>query len=426
MIKLITLGAVCFVTAAGAEAQTPAQQTYAFTNVNVVPMSSETVLRNQTVIVQNGRITALGLATSVKVPQGASRIDGRGKYLMPGLAEMHGHIPGQNVQFAERVSFLYVAGGVTTVRGMQGHPNQFELRKRINAGELIGPRMFLSSPPLSGNSVADAATAETLVRNYKNAGYDLLKIHEGLRPEVYDRIVATAREVGIEFGGHVPNEVGILNALKARQTSIDHLDNYVDVIDSEMDIPALVQQTVAAGVAQVPTMPLWEVLRGLHDPATMMNRPELRYMPPQMVEGWRNQVANIRGQANEQAAAREIELRNKLLKAMSDAGAFLLLGSDAPQLFSVPGFSVQREMETWAAAGISAYKILQAGTTSVARYLHDEANSGTVSVGKRADLLLLNANPLQDIRNLGQKSGVMVNGRWLPWADIEKRLLEQG
>jgi imidazolonepropionase-like amidohydrolase len=423
MKTLIRIGAITMMMASAAQAQT--QGTYAFTNVNVVPMSSERVLDNQTVVVRNGKITALGPAASVKVPAGATRIEGRGKYLMPGLAEMHGHIPGQNVPFAERVAFLYVAGGVTTVRGMQGHPNQFELRKRINAGELIGPRMFLSSPPLSGNNVADVATAETMVRNHKSAGYDLLKIHEGLRPEVYDKIVATARAVEIEFGGHVPNDVGVVKALEARQTSIDHLDNYVDVIDSEADIPALVEQTVKAGVAQVPTMPLWEVLRGLHDPATMMDRAELKYMPAQMVDGWRNQVANIRGQTNPQNAMREIELRNKLLKAMSDAGAFLLLGSDAPQLFSVPGFSVQREMETWAEAGISPYKILQAGTTSVAKYLKDEANSGTVAVGKRADLLLLDANPLRDVRNVAKKSGVMVNGRWLPWPDIERKLLAQ-
>jgi imidazolonepropionase-like amidohydrolase len=326
------------------------------------------------------------------------------------------------VQFAERVAFLYVAGGVTTVRGMQGHPNQFELRKRVDAGELIGPRMFLSSPPLSGNNVADVAAAETTVRNYKTAGYDLLKIHEGLRPDVYDRIVATAREVKIPFGGHVPNDVGVLKALEARQTSIDHLDNYTDVIQNDMDIAPLVEKTVRSGVAQVPTMPLWEVILGLHDPATMADRPELRYMPEQMVQGWRNTVGNIRGQANIENATREAEVRNKLLKAMSDAGAFLLLGSDAPQLFSVPGFSIQREMEAWAAAGISPFKILQAGTTSVAQYLGDAANSGTVGVGKRADLLLVDANPLQDVRNVARKSGVMVNGRWLPWADIEKRL----
>ncbi len=396
--------------------------TYAFTNVNVVPMTNETVLSNQTVVVQNGRITAVGAAGAVKVPQNAVRIEARGKYLMPGLAEMHGHIPGQNVEFAERVSLLYVAGGVTTVRGMQGHPNQFALRRRIEAGELIGPRMFLSSPPLSGNSVGDVAAADATVRNYKSAGYDLLKIHENLSREVYDEIVATAREVNIPVGGHVPNDVGILAALEAKQGTIDHMDNYTDVIDSELDIPGLAEQTVKAGVAVVPTMPLWEVILGMHDPASMMNRAELRYMPPQMVEGWRNQVASIRGQADQEEGAREVELRNKMLKALSDAGAILLLGSDAPQLFSVPGFSIQREMETWAAAGIKPYKILEAGTTAVAKHLGDAANSGTIAVGKRADLLLLDANPLQDIRNVAVKSGVMVNGRWLAWPEIQEKL----
>jgi imidazolonepropionase-like amidohydrolase len=398
--------------------------TYAFTNVNVVPMTSETVLADQTVVVQNGRITAVGPANRVTVPAGATRIDGRGKYLMPGLAEMHGHIPGQNVQFAERVAFLYVAGGVTTVRGMQGHPNQFELRKRIDSGEIIGPRMFLGSPQLSGNSVGDVATAETVVRNFKNQGYDLLKIQEGLASDVYARIVETARAVNIPFGGHVPNAVGVEGVIAARQNTIDHLDNYPEAIQNDQDIARLAQQTVKAGVAVVPTMPLWEVLRGLHDPATMLTREELRYMPPQMVQGWQNTVNNIRNQANPMDAAQEIDERNKMLKALSDAGALILLGSDAPQLFSVPGFSIQREMESYAAVGMSPYKVLQTGTTNVAKYFNDEANSGTVAVGKRADLLLVDANPLRDVRNVAKKSGVMVNGKWLAWSEIQKRLLE--
>ena len=419
-MRITTILSVLVALSSAAHAQQAG--TYAFSNVNVVPMTSEQVLADQTVLVQGGRITAVGPARSVRVPAGALRIDGRGKYLMPGLSEMHGHIPGQNVPFAERVAFLYVAGGVTTVRGMQGHPNQFELRKRIESGELIGPRMILSSPPLSGNTVGDVAAAEAAVRNYKSAGYDLLKIHENLSAEVYQRIVATARVVGIPFGGHVPDAVGVHGALDARQVTIDHLDNYVEAIQSEADVARLVAKTVESGVAVVPTMPLWEVLRGLHDPEAMMQRPELRYMPEQTVAQWKNTVANIRGQTNRETAAREIELRNRLLKALSDGGAIVLLGSDAPQLFSVPGFSIQREMETWAEAGISPFKILQAGTTAVARYLNDEAGSGTVSVGKRADLLLVDANPLADVRNVARKSGVMVNGRWLAWPEIEARL----
>ena len=419
-MRITTILSVLVALSSAAHAQQAG--TYAFSNVNVVPMTSEQVLADQTVLVQGGRITAVGPARSVRVPADALRIDGRGKYLMPGLSEMHGHIPGQNVPFAERVAFLYVAGGVTTVRGMQGHPNQFELRKRIESGELIGPRMILSSPPLSGNTVGDVAAAEAAVRNYKSAGYDLLKIHENLSAEVYQRIVATARAVGIPFGGHVPDAVGVHGALDARQVTIDHLDNYVEAIQSEADVARLVAKTVESGVAVVPTMPLWEVLRGLHDPEAMMQRPELRYMPEQTVAQWKNTVANIRGQTNRETAAREIELRNRLLKALSDGGAIVLLGSDAPQLFSVPGFSIQREMETWAEAGISPFKILQAGTTAVARYLNDEAGSGTVSVGKRADLLLVDANPLVDVRNVARKSGVMVNGRWLAWPEIEARL----
>src|SRR5687767_4810754 len=197
-------------------AQTTAQEPVTvFENVTVITLDRDGAVPGQTVVVRGEKIVSVGPANRSKVPANATRIDGRGKYLMPGLAEMHGHIPGQNVPFAERVSFLYVAGGVTTVRGMQGHPNQFAVRKRIESGEIIGPRYILGSPPLSGNNVGDVATAESIVRTFKNAGYDLLKIHEGLRPEVYDKIVATARELNMPFGGHVPNDVGVLGALAA-------------------------------------------------------------------------------------------------------------------------------------------------------------------------------------------------------------------
>ena len=403
-----------------------AQQPVAFVNVNVVPMDRERVLTDQTVIVENGKITAVGPAARTTVPANAVRVDGRGKYLTPGIAEMHGHVPQANptaLLTPENVLFLYIAGGATTVRGMQGHPSQLQLRQRVERGEIIGPRLYLSAPPLSGGNTADVATAEQKVRDAKQAGYDHLKVHEDLTKPVYDAIVKTAREVGLEWGGHVSVHVGVRGAIAAKQSTIDHLDDYVEGLEGdESKIPELVKLTKDAGIANVPTMPLWEVILGLHDPAPMNNRPELRYMPPQTRQAWADRVRTTFAAADKAAVQNQITLRNRILKALSDAGTMILLGSDAPQLYSVPGFSLQREMETMVAAGMTPYQVLASGTINVARFHKNESETGTVAVGRRADLLLVDGNPLQDIRNMSRKSGVMVKGRWLPWSEIQERL----
>jgi imidazolonepropionase-like amidohydrolase len=401
-------------------------QAVAFVNVSVVTMDRDRILTDQTVVVQDGKISAMGSAARTAVPANALRVDGRGKFLLPGLSEMHGHIPQANpnaVFTPETVLFLYIAGGATTVRGMQGNPSHLPLRQRVESGEIIGPRLYLSSPPLSGNNATDAAAAERLVRDAKQVGYDHLKVHEGLTKEAYDAIVRTAREVGLPWGGHVSVHVGVLGALAAKQSTIDHLDDYVEGLNGdESRIPVLAKATKDAGVANVPTMPLWEVILGAHTPASMNDRPELRYVPPQMRQAWENRVGPTHAGANRAAVQKEISLRNRMLKALSDEGAVILLGTDAPQLYSVPGFSLQREMETMVGAGMTPLQVLQSGTVNIARYYGIESETGTVAVGKRADLLLLEANPLQDIRNVARKAGVMVRGKWLPWSEIQQRL----
>ncbi len=172
-----------------------AQAPVVFENVTVVPMDRDRVIERQTVVVRDGRIAEIGPAGKVRAPAGATRIEGRGKYLMPGLAEMHGHLPGPQTppEVTENILFLYVANGVTTVRGMQGHPSQLELRRRVAEGSLLGPALYLAGPALSGQSAPSVEAAQRMVREQKAAGYDLLKIQEGLSREVYDAIVAAAK-----------------------------------------------------------------------------------------------------------------------------------------------------------------------------------------------------------------------------------------
>lgn len=404
--------------------QAPPGSVVAFVGVHVIPMDRERVLEDRTVIVRDGRIAEIGAADRVAVPEGATRIDARGKYLVPGIAEMHGHLPGPSAppDLAEDILFLFVANGVTTVRGMQGQPNQFALRDRIERGELIGPTLYLGSPPLAGRSAPDPGTAARRVREFRAAGYDLLKVHEGLALATYDAIAATARELGIRWGGHVADDVGLLHAIRAGQASIDHLDGYVEEIgDDESRIPALAATARQAGTWHVPTMALWETFLGT-PVDTLQAYPELRYMPRTMVENWADQVRNMQSGLDSARATRERDLRRRVLEALDDAGAGILLGSDAPQLFSVPGFSLHREMRVMAEAGLTPYRILESGTRNVAAYFDALDRFGTVEVGRRADLILLEANPLEEVGNLRRRAGVMVRGRWIPESEIRQRL----
>ncbi len=418
----------------------------AFVGVNVVPMDSERVVENQTVLVENGHIAALGPAGEVEIPEGATGIDGAGKYLMPGLAEMHGHLPNPDLPAAvtENVLFLYVANGVTTVRGMQGHPTQIQLRARIDSGELVGPRLVLGSPSMSGGSVTTVEDGERLVREYKAAGFDLLKVHENLSPEVYDAIAATAKEIGIPFGGHVTDTVGLFHALSAGQTTIDHLDNYVEALVPEGQapsdapgllgaeqllsrideslLPQLVQATLDADASVVPTMVLWEsgIYATRPSAELLAERTEVRYMPKDMVERWVQSVDERVSSSDPELLRRLAELRRRILAALHEGGARILLGTDSPQIFSVPGFSIHREMQFYVDSGMSPYEVLSSGTRVVGDYFGE--NFGTVTVGESADLILVDGNPLEDVKNVSRISGVMARGKYVSREEIEKRL----
>jgi cytosine/adenosine deaminase-related metal-dependent hydrolase len=431
-----------------AQPSEPATGVVAFVGVNVLPMTEtgERILPRHTVVVQDGRITAVGPADQVQVPAGAVRVEGQGRYLMPGLAEMHGHIPGpQNPQYAENVLFLYVSNGVTTVRGMAGHPYHLELRERVERAELLGPTIYAAGPGFGGGNVPDPEAAERLVREQHAAGYDLLKVF-GISREAYARMAQTAHQLGIPFAGHVPASVGLEGALEHRQSSIDHLDRYVEflvrdnadiearqvgffgsgVVDlvDPAKIPVAAQRTREVGIWNVPTLSLVEHLASAEPPEQMIQWPEMRYMPQQVLDGWVRSKHDFQGREyfQPEAAQRLVEVRRQLTRALHDAGAPLALGSDAPQFFNVPGFSIHHEMEMMVGAGLTPYEVLVTGTRNPALYFETPAEFGTVEVGRRADLILLEANPADDIGNVRRRAGVMVRGRWLPEAEIQQRL----
>jgi imidazolonepropionase-like amidohydrolase len=374
------------------------------------------------------------------VPSGATRVDGSGKFLMPALAEMHAHIPGGNAPDAavERTLYLYVAGGVTTIRGMLGDPRHLTYRERAAKGEIVSPRIFTSGPSFNGKTAPTKDVAVEMVTAQKKAGYDLLKIHPGVPREAFDAMAAKADELKIPFAGHVPAAVGLHRALEAKYRSIDHLDGYVEALVKsdttsqffgvnlmkevdEAGIPALVKATKASGVWQVATQVLLDNLLNDEKTEAMQAWPEMKYMPAADLKGWIAQREKFQ-QIPSDERKKLLTIRRRLIKDMHDAGVPFALGSDAPQLWNVPGFSIHRELQSMVAAGLTPYQALKTGTANVGEYFG--TTDGVVAAGRRADLLLLDANPLDSIANSSRIAGVVVNGRWLPKGEIDKRLAE--
>lgn len=417
-----------------------------FTNVNVLPMTSDEVLASRVVVVEGGVITAVGPAGEVGVPQGASVINGRGGFLMPGLAEMHAHVPpGANPprEEVEDILFLYIANGITTIRGMLGSPYQIPLAGEIERGEVLGPNFYVGAPSLNGRSAPTPEAAETLIRTHKEAGYHLQKIHPGVPRAAWDRMVEVAREVGLTWAGHVPADVGLVHAIETGMSTVDHLDGYVQAIASD-DVQAqvnagtislgglargvddarlaeVIQLTIDRDVYVVPTMYLWENLYGSPDADRILLQPEMKYVSPRTREGWR-----FRAGSGREGADVYLALRKRVLKELSDAGAGILMGTDSPQLFNVPGFALHRELQVMSDAGMSNYEILKSGTVTVGRYVAShlglDGNFGTIVEGQRADLVLLGSNPLVDLASLFDRVGVMVGGRWVGRAEIDAGL----
>ena len=308
-------------------------------------------------------------------------------------------------------------------------------------GEIVSPLIYTSGPPFNAKTASTQEMAVEAVIAQKKAGYDLLKIHPGVPRDVFDALAAKADELKIPFAGHVPAAVGLMRALEAKYASIDHLDGFVEALTKdpsapsaffgtnlmndvdESKFPGLVSAAKAAGVWQVPTQVLLDNLLNDMSIEDLARRPEIKYMPPETIKNWIGQKEKFQ-QISPAERAKLLGLRRRFIKALFDAGVPFALGSDAPQFWNVPGFSAHRELRSMVDAGLTPYQALRTGTANVGLYFKTEATTGTLAAGKRADLLLLDANPLQNIDNSLKIAGVMVNGRWLSKAEIDKRLAE--
>ena len=406
----------------------PAPRPCAFVHTNVIPMNEERLLSDQTVVVENGVITQIGPSKTAVIPRGACRIDAKGKFLIPGLADAHVHL------LSPTELPLYLANGVTTVFNLDGHPAHLLWRKEIARGEMVGPTIFTTGPIFERARTAEEDVR--LVDMQADAGYDAVKIYNAVSKAEYPALIAEAKKRNLLLMGHVARGPDFEMTLQSGQ-SIAHLEEFTytffnpqhddhnaHIVYDENRIPEAVRLTKDAGIYVTATLSTYAtIVQQATDLDAFLKTPELKYLPPWTQAQYQPSANRYKNGFSADSYPRirtSLAFQRKLLKALFDAGVPLMCGTDAPEVGPMPGFGIHGELQEFVNDGLTPYQALRSATVNVARYLRQDGEFGTVEKGKRADLVLLDGNPLIAIASTRKVAGVMVRGSWLPQVQLAR------
>ncbi|GAC1634262.1 MAG: amidohydrolase family protein [Candidatus Acidiferrum sp.] len=443
----------------------PQSSVLAVVHVTVIDMTGAAPSPDQTVLIDKGKIIALGSYSSISIPYGANTIDGRGKFLIPGLNDMHVHLTGAGEPAGSREFFLplLLANGITSVRDMGGYLDYLiSLRDEINEGKRIGPRIVFAGPYLDGDPpsfqpslvVTNRKQAMDDIHSLAGKGVDFIKVQSQLSRPAYFAIAQTCRDEHVTFSGHVPDRVTAFEAADAGQRSIEHLTCELRACssrESELMRKQFRVPTTRATQAQSKARQLagqWEVLGSYsaeraaalmekfreqqtwQTPTLILlrndafpvpefhlpNDPNAKYVPVKFLEGWGKthdqQMKNISAEEFSIRAAM-LEKSQALVGWMQKSGVKILAGTDSAAPYVIPGFSLHEELALLVKAGLTPMEALQAATRNPAEVLGHLDSKGTIAVGKYADLVLLDANPLADIHNTQKVRAVILSGKLL-------------
>ena len=452
----------------------PHPATIAIIHATVIDATGAPPKPNSTVLIDGEKIFAVGPDSSIEIPSNARLINATGKFLIPGLADMHIHLTGAGEPAGSRefILPLLIANGITTVRDMGGDVAQLKkLKKEIESGDQLGPQIFFTGPYLDGNPpyfqpsivVVTPAEADAAVRKLKSEGVDFIKVQSGLKPDAYFAIAEAAHKENIRFVGHVPDSISAAQASDAGQASIEHLTGILlscssreaelrqqqlnppphketprqtsvrqrawqqGVLDTYSPEKAhqLYAKLLANHTWQVPTLPLLIELAFLTPATDRANDPNLKYIPQNLQKIWKQGRAE--SLANKTSG--DFLLRTRLveasLKAVGDmhaAGIPIMAGTDSTAPNLVPGFALHDSIADLFRAGLTPMEALQAATSKPAEFLNRATEQGTIAPGRRADLVLLDANPLADIHNTERINAVILKGKFLDRAALDALL----
>jgi imidazolonepropionase-like amidohydrolase len=465
---------VCLLACACGKRELPAEAALAITHVTVIDMTGAAPQPDMTVVVVRDHIAAISSSAEANPPRNATIVDGSGKFLIPGLADMHVHLTGAGEPDGSRkfIIPLLLANGITSVRDMGGYLDSLlPLRREIEVGKRLGPRIILAGPYLDGNPpafqpslvVTNGAQASDDVRDLIQRGVDFIKVQSHLSRDVYFAIAAACKSHHISFVGHVPDRVTAAEASAAGQRSIEHLtcvlracsvnepklmreqflaaagkekgvSSPVRQLDwlsellrsfSEAKAQGLIAEFVANGTWQTPTLIVLRQVSFSAENLAQRDDPRMKYIPRMVLDRWKKNAQ----QDAASASAREYSLRKELMEKsehlvgeMQQSGVKILAGTDTAAPFVYPGFSLHEELALLVQAGLTPMQALQAATSRAAEFMGKSATQGTIEKGKVADLVLLDADPLADIHNASHISAVVVRGRLLDRATLDALL----
>ena len=450
LTALLILPVLLFAQAKPDHAQVP----IALTHVTVIDVTGGPARRDTTVLIAGDRITAIGVSANISVPADAKVVDGTGKFLIPGLWDMHVH------WYIRDTFTLFIANGVTGVRQMFGNSNLLRWRDQIAKDSLLGPRMVVASPIIDGpdpvwpNSIAVSNEEEgrKAVRRVKQWGADFVKVYALLPRDAYFGIAAEAKQQGITFVGHAPFSVSPGEASDAGQKSIEHLTGImIECSDKETELKDKLVKADSPGARgrvqataletydekkaaelfarfvknqtwQCPTLTVLRSSAYLGD-ENFRRDGRLRYVPRLVQQRWSLRIVN-RNDGDNGGDKKVFQKQLEIVGAMRKAGVPILSGTDTGNPFCFPGFSLHEELALLVIAGLTPVEALQSATLNPAKFFGLDKTLGTIEQGKIADLVLLNANPLEDIRNTQRINAVISNGRLFDRKALDKMLGE--
>ena len=440
-----------------------------FQNVNLVPMTNEKIVKGQTVLVRGKRIIEIGPSKRIAVPQNAMVIDGTGAYLLPGLADMHMHTRDNwddwMSDWPVSPLLLYLANGVTTIRCFGPEMSGYVLRWRdkINSGQLIGPTIYTSGPIIYG----PVNNPKKIVLEQKAQGFDFIKLYSFLPKDEFHEAMIAAKQAGMYTAGHIPFQVGLEGALSEGMDEIAHIEElafefvdfdrnkgltgrewmpyviktayqqvkpYFGLNMEELDekfgvlVSSVATKVHSANVPVCTTLFLDEVIvEKLYEPEQFLSKPENQYLPRKYRAAFRQgrEKHQMQFRGGEDFAPFKRTIDRILLKYLKEAEVLFVLGTDAGTgwMGLVPGFSIHDELRILTENGFTPYEAIKTGTVNAAivvEEMNGNGDFGTIEIGKRADLILVEDNPLEDVANIKNIIGVMASGRWYNKTMLQK------
>ncbi len=435
-LKILLLFLFCSETRAQAVGMIKQSNAYAVINVDLIPMTSDTVLADHTILIKAGIIDGVFATDSGIDLEVYEVIDGQGQFLMPGLADMHTHLKTPNDLL------LNLFNGVTTVLDLGGQPGNLDLKRKVISEEVLGPQIFASVyidgiEPTYWLADGTASPREAL-RRFKAQGFDFIKVYNRVSSKSFHALIEEGESLGLPVIGHGVRAVGIAESLRAGQKMIAHAEEYLYAhfegnLNQDL-IPEIARITKESGAYVTANLSTYESIneqwgdRYLPYREKILALPEMTYLNDATINNWSKskRYANRSGSLDS-----NLTFLRHMIKQFQMAQVPMLLGTDSPSpdiVGMIPGFTIHNDLLAYKSAGLTNYEILEIGTKNAGKFISDNVSSdikfGIIAEGYRADLILLKNNPANDLSNLKHISGIFVAGKWLTKDNIRNRILK--